>query len=304
MGAPACVAVWPGVGFRPAEPECGAQGCTPRFTDPGLFQFLPSSSRFYGMNVSSFKMAPGSFPENSHLHFLKNSLRFYIKWSHRAPLLSSGEQSALQLCDLATSECEIVTSSPSATHLTENGCRKKTVPPKGTPAQPSSRDHCPLPALPPWQHTGLFPYPAHPNSNKCHLIYCLFLFVSFLFCIGLWTSLVAQTLKNLDLGKDQETQVRSLCQEDPPEKEMATPSTVLAWDIPKDIGAWWTTVHGVSESWMPLSNSTLTSRSINNAVSFRWTRKGLSGTHTFSLLTVCASQGHKDSPPRCILDAL
>ena len=30
----------------------------------------------------------------------------------------------------------------------------------------------------------------------------------------------------------QETQVRSLCQEDPLEKKMATHSSILAWEIP------------------------------------------------------------------------
>ena len=39
----------------------------------------------------------------------------------------------------------------------------------------------------------------------------------------------------------QETQVQSLSQEDPLEKEMATDSSMLAWRIP------WT-VHGVAES--------------------------------------------------------
>ena len=43
-------------------------------------------------------------------------------------------------------------------------------------------------------------------------------------------SLLAQLVKNL-LAM-QETQVRSLGQEDPPEKEMATLSTILAWRIP------------------------------------------------------------------------
>ena len=42
--------------------------------------------------------------------------------------------------------------------------------------------------------------------------------------------LVAQTVKNLTAT--QETQVRSLGQEDPLEKEMATHSSVLAWRIP------------------------------------------------------------------------
>ena len=43
----------------------------------------------------------------------------------------------------------------------------------------------------------------------------------------------------------QETQVRVLGQEDPLEKEMATHSRILAWENPKDRGAWQATVHGV-----------------------------------------------------------
>ena len=46
----------------------------------------------------------------------------------------------------------------------------------------------------------------------------------------MFTSLVAQTVKNLPAV--QETQVRSLGQEDPLEKEMATHSSILAWKIP------------------------------------------------------------------------
>ena len=42
-------------------------------------------------------------------------------------------------------------------------------------------------------------------------------------------SLVAQLLKNLSAV--QETQVRFLGQEDPLEKEMATHSNILAWEI-------------------------------------------------------------------------
>ena len=44
-----------------------------------------------------------------------------------------------------------------------------------------------------------------------------------------WTSLVAQSVKNLPVV--QETQVRSLGWEDPLEKEMATHSSILAWKI-------------------------------------------------------------------------
>ena len=36
----------------------------------------------------------------------------------------------------------------------------------------------------------------------------------------------------------RETQVQSLGQEDPLEKEMATHSSTLAWEIPRDGGAW------------------------------------------------------------------
>ena len=45
-----------------------------------------------------------------------------------------------------------------------------------------------------------------------------------------WASLVAQMAKNPPAM--QETQVRSLGQEDPLEKEMATHSCILAWRIP------------------------------------------------------------------------
>ena len=46
----------------------------------------------------------------------------------------------------------------------------------------------------------------------------------------IWASLVAQSVKNLPVV--QGTQVRSLGQEDPLEKEMATHSNILAWENP------------------------------------------------------------------------
>jgi len=45
-----------------------------------------------------------------------------------------------------------------------------------------------------------------------------------------WASLVAQMVKNLPAR--QATRVRSLGEEDPLEKEMATHSSILAWRIP------------------------------------------------------------------------
>ena len=44
-----------------------------------------------------------------------------------------------------------------------------------------------------------------------------------------------------------ETWVRSLGWEDPLEEGMATHSSILAWRISMDRGAWWATVHGVAE---------------------------------------------------------
>ena len=44
----------------------------------------------------------------------------------------------------------------------------------------------------------------------------------------------------------QDTWVRSLGQEDSLEKGMATHSSILAWRIPMDKGAWWATVHTVA----------------------------------------------------------
>ena len=47
----------------------------------------------------------------------------------------------------------------------------------------------------------------------------------------------------------QELRVRSLAQEDPLEEEMATYSSIFAWRILMDRGAWWAT-HRVAGSDM------------------------------------------------------
>ena len=59
-------------------------------------------------------------------------------------------------------------------------------------------------------------------------------------------SLTAQLVKNLPAM--QETWVQSLGWEDLLEEGMATLSSILAWRIPMDRGAWWATVHGVTKS--------------------------------------------------------
>ena len=60
---------------------------------------------------------------------------------------------------------------------------------------------------------------------------------------------MAQEFKNPPaMLESKEIQVRSLGQEDPLEDGMATHSSILAWRIPMDRGAWWDTIHGVAKS--------------------------------------------------------
>ena len=63
---------------------------------------------------------------------------------------------------------------------------------------------------------------------------------------------MAQTVKNPPAI--WETWVLSLGWEDPLEEGMEIHSSILALRIPMDRGAWWATVHGVTESWTQLSD--------------------------------------------------
>ena len=57
------------------------------------------------------------------------------------------------------------------------------------------------------------------------------------------------TVKNLPAKQEmRETQVQSLGREDSLGEDMATHSSILAWRIPMDTGAWRATVHGVAKS--------------------------------------------------------
>ena len=73
---------------------------------------------------------------------------------------------------------------------------------------------------------------------------------------ALWVSLVAQMVKNLPGMR--ETWVQSLGWEDPLEEGMASHSSILAWRIPMDRGAWRAAVRGVAKSQTRLSNYTFT----------------------------------------------
>ena len=63
---------------------------------------------------------------------------------------------------------------------------------------------------------------------------------------------MAQMVKNLPAM--QETWVRSLGWEDPLEEGMATHTSILAWRMPMDRGAWRVTVDGVTKSCTRLSD--------------------------------------------------
>ena len=65
-------------------------------------------------------------------------------------------------------------------------------------------------------------------------------------------SLGAQLVKNPPAV--QETWDRSLGWEDALEEGMATQSSILAWRVPMDRGAWWAVVYGVEKSQTQLSN--------------------------------------------------
>ena len=65
-----------------------------------------------------------------------------------------------------------------------------------------------------------------------------------------WASLVAQMVKNLPAVR--ETWVRSQGWEDPLKEGMT--SSILAWRIPMDRGAWQAIVHGVTKSQARLSD--------------------------------------------------
>ena len=66
-------------------------------------------------------------------------------------------------------------------------------------------------------------------------------------------SLVTQMVKN------PPTMLETLSWEDPLKEGMATLSSILAWRIPMDRGAWRATVYGVTKSQTRLSNFTFTS---------------------------------------------
>ena len=54
------------------------------------------------------------------------------------------------------------------------------------------------------------------------------------------------------MQETEETEVPSLGQEHPLEEGVATHTSILAWRIPSDRGAWQALIHRVAESWTQL----------------------------------------------------
>ena len=100
--------------------------------------------------------------------------------------------------------------------------------------------NAPSPFTCPWDTSG--------PSTSSHLTWWQIFTSS---CV-LWVSLLAQVVKNLPVVR--ETWVRSLGWEDPLEEGMAIHSSLLAWRIPIDKGAWQVTVHRVTKSQTWLSD--------------------------------------------------
>ena len=88
-------------------------------------------------------------------------------------------------------------------------------------------------------------------------------------------SLVAQLVKNPPAMR--ETWVPSLLWKDSLEEGMATHSSVLAWRIPMDRGAWQATVHGLAKSGRRLSTNLLKKKKTNLSC------------HSYPQRTLCAS---------------
>ena len=77
-----------------------------------------------------------------------------------------------------------------------------------------------------------------PNGKECEKYICVYMYT--------WASLVAQMVKNPPAI--WESWVWSLGWENPLEEGTAIHSSILAWRITMDRGAWWVTVHRVTKS--------------------------------------------------------
>ena len=104
---------------------------------------------------------------------------------------------------------------------------------------------------------------------------------------------VAQMVKNLPAM--QETQVRSLGQEDLLEKKMATPSSILAWGSSMDRWAWWASL------WLQIVRHDWATNSFTFFFFFSWSLVYCSDVQPRSLASslpqnFCAGTPHRTLP--------
>ena len=93
--------------------------------------------------------------------------------------------------------------------------------------------------------------------NICYVAYDLNNLQQIKSVLMSWASLMAQWVKDLlAMQETQETQVRSLGQEDPLEEEMATHFSILAWRIPWTEEPGWAAVQRVAKGQTQLSTHT------------------------------------------------
>ena len=101
-----------------------------------------------------------------------------------------------------------------------------------------------------WKHISILLIKAKQRYISFLLLYFpLHMTISF---PGLWSSLVAQMVKNLPAKR--ETRVRSLGWEDPLAKGNGSSLWYSCLENPMDRGAWRATVHAVAKSWTWLSD--------------------------------------------------
>ena len=95
---------------------------------------------------------------------------------------------------------------------------------------PWRRERLPTPVFWPGESHGLYSPWSRKESDTTEQLSLYFTSSEYSGLISFGASLVAQMVKRLPAML--QTQVRSLSQEDPLEKEMATHSNILAWRIP------------------------------------------------------------------------
>ena len=93
------------------------------------------------------------------------------------------------------------------------------------------------------------------SSSEYNILVVFLSFINHLFsifCALVWG--ISDSLAGKESTCNVGNWVRSLGWKDSLEEGMATHSSILAWRIPMDRGAWWARVHGVTKSWTRLSD--------------------------------------------------